>query len=137
VITYSATLDIARPIAQHLAQLLADERTRRGTRIALSVWRTRCLTWVIATSDDRRSSASKDAEILALRHEIAVLRRNNPRPRLAWPNRAVLATLARMLPKAFHAHRIVTPATLLRWHRKLIAARRRRQPSQRWAHPPS
>jgi hypothetical protein len=70
-----------------------------------------------------RSSASKEAEILVLRHEVAVLRRANPGPHLSWSNRALLAALARVLPKALRSCRIVTPGTLLRWHRRMAAAR--------------
>jgi hypothetical protein len=102
---------------------LGDRVIRRSTTVSVPlVYRlfVQLLSWLALLT---RSSASKDAEILALRHEIAVLRRNDPRTRLSWPDRAVLVALARMLPKVIRAHRIVTPGTLLRWHRRLIAAR--------------
>ena len=58
-----------------------------------------------------RSSASKDVELLVLRHEVAVLRRGNPRPRLDWSARAMFAALIRLLPTGLRLHRLVTPAT--------------------------
>jgi hypothetical protein len=67
-----------------------------------------------------RSPASKNAEILILRHEVAVLRRGNPRPRIGWADRALLAALAQILPTVLRAHRIVSPGTLLRWHRRMV-----------------
>src|SRR5690348_14564024 len=67
-----------------------------------------------------RSSASKDAELLVLRHEVAVPRRTHPRPRLDWADRAVFAALIRLLTPRMRMHRLVTPGTVLRWHRRLV-----------------
>ena len=75
-----------------------------------------------------RSDRAKDAELLILRHQVAVLQRQVTAPRLSWADRAVLAALARLLPgsQLRQLRLIVSPRTLLRWHADLVR--------RRWAH---
>jgi putative transposase len=74
-----------------------------------------------------RGVASKDIELVLLRHEISVLRRQLPRPRLEPADRLILAAFARHLPRSLRNFRIVSPGTLLRWHRELLA--------RKWTYP--
>jgi putative transposase len=84
----------------------------------------RFLSWLMLLG---RATSSKEIELLVLRHEVAVLRRTNPTPRLDWADRALFAALIRRLPAALRGHRLVTPATVLRWHRRLV--------TKKWTYP--
>jgi putative transposase len=74
-----------------------------------------------------RSQAFKDVEIMALRHEVAVLRRQVAQPKPDWADRVILAALSRLLPPVLRANRLVTPGTILAWHRRLI--------QRKWTYP--
>jgi putative transposase len=74
-----------------------------------------------------RSAQAKEIEILVLRHELAVLRRQHPRPRLQPKDRALLAALSCLLPRVRWSVFLVQPQTLLGWHRRMVA--------RRWTYP--
>src|SRR5207344_2449323 len=71
------------------------------------------LGWIVLRT---RSDTTKEIEILVLRHQLAVLQRRTPRPRVTWTDRALIAALTRLLPLRRRLGLLVTPATILRWH---------------------
>ena len=85
------------------------------------------LGWIVLRT---RSDTSKEIEILVLRHQLAVLQRPMPRPPMSWTDRALLAALTRLLPVRRRLGLLVTPDTILRWHRQLVARRWTTQPAR-------
>jgi hypothetical protein len=95
---------------------------------------TRLVRWMVLLA---RSDAAKDIEIIVLRHQLAALHRKTPRPPMSWADRALIAALVRRLPGHRRVGLLITPATILRWHRRLVArhwAIERRQPGRPTIH---
>jgi putative transposase len=84
----------------------------------------------------RQTEFAKDVELLVLRHQLSVLARQHERPKLRPADRAFIAALARLLPHRRRHGFVVTPATLLRWHRELVR-RRWTYPQGRAGRPPT
>jgi putative transposase len=88
----------------------------------------RVLGWMVLLV---RSYTAKEIEILVLRHQLAVLQQGATRPRMSWADRALIAALARLLPTRRRLGLLVTPATIMRWHRQLVSRRWTTQPAPR------
>jgi putative transposase len=85
------------------------------------------LGWIVLRA---RSDTNKEIEILVLRHQLAVLQRRTPRPGMSWTDRALLAALTRLLPRPRRLGLLATPATILRWHRTLVARQWKMTPAR-------
>ena len=83
------------------------------------------LSWIVLRT---HCDTAKEIEILVLRHQLAVLRRRTPRPRITWADRALIAALSRLLPVRRRIGMLIAPATILRWHHQLVARRWTTQP---------
>ena len=83
------------------------------------------VSWMVLRT---RSDTAKEIEILVLRHQLAVLRRRTPRPRISGPR--AMAALTRLLPTRRRLGLLVTPSTILRWHRRLVSRRWTTQPTR-------
>jgi hypothetical protein len=78
---------------------------------------TKLPSWMVLRT---HSDTANEIEILVLRHQLAVLQRRTPRPRISWTDYAVIAALARLLPAHHRRGFLITPATILRWNRQLV-----------------
>jgi putative transposase len=85
------------------------------------------MSWMVLRT---RPDTTKDIEILVLRHQLVVLQRRSPRPRITWPDRALLTALTRLLPTRRRLGLLVTPATVLRWHHRLVTRHWTTQPTR-------
>ena len=125
--------DVEELVGARKSAVGSELRVRRGDAGADDRWMAlrllylifrQLLGWLVLLA---RRSATNNAELLVLRHEVAVLRRQVVQPRLDWADRAVLVGLARLLPRPSWNRVFVRPDTLLRWHQDLVR--------RRWSYP--